>query len=229
MDIFRRIISKFSHSYLIKKSARRTPVGKVLMFHSIEGSEDEFNISTDEFRQVLERLIGRNVIDLANWESEQNFIALTIDDVPETFYKYAYPLLKEYRMPFTIFVSTSLLDTDGFISTEQLKEMAADPLCTVGSHGHNHSYYYKMTKEEALNDLISSKALLEGLIAKGVTMYAFPYGSYYACGYTNKHLVTEVYKYGFGTICAQITKGVTLPKYFLPRMNVTSSNISELV
>ena len=59
-----------------------------------------------------------------NWEREEDFYALTIDDVPENFYYNAYPLLKEASIPFTLFVNVSLLNKDGFITKEQLVEMS---------------------------------------------------------------------------------------------------------
>ena len=53
-----------------------------------------------------------------------------------------------------------------------------------------------------------------------VEMFAFPYGSYYACGYANKHLAGDVYKYAFGTVACPITKPSLLKIYYLPRINV---------
>lgn len=194
----------------------------------LDEQTEPFRLSTAQFRTLLLWLKGKNVVRLERWETERDFYALTIDDVPECFYQNAFPLLKEAGLPFTIFVNVSLLDTPGFISTDQLKEMAACPLCTVGSHGVNHGEFALLCKEQAATDLRQSREELERLIGKPVELFAYPYGSYYACGYAHKHLSAEVYRYAFGTVACPITHPSLLRPYFLPRINVDSQTIERL-
>ena len=106
--------------------------------------------------------------------------------------------------------------------------MSQCDLCTVGSHGVNHGEYALLKKGDALRDLKESKRVLEQLIGKPVEMYAFPYGSYYACGYANKYLAGDVYKYAFSTIACPITKPLLLKRFFLPRINVNVEFINSL-
>lgn len=225
MKIFRRIISKLLHEFHIYVANYFPVKGKVLMLHwvgdEIQDKETEpFRISTKQFNSLIQWLKKENTIRLENWENEENFYALTIDDVPENFYLNGYPLLKDLGIPFTLFVNISLLDKEGFVSKEQLIEMSQCELCTIGSHGVNHGEFALLNKEQALRDLKDSKYILEQLIGKPVVLYAYPYGSYYACGYCNKHLAGEIYKYAFGTISCPITVFSFLKKYFLPRINV---------
>lgn len=225
MKIIRRIIGKSCHVFHINAAKCFVPQGKVLMLHWVgdEALDDEcepFRISVAQCKRLLLWLKSKNSIRLENWEHSDDFYALTIDDVPENFYHNAFPLLKEYGIPFTLFVNFSLLNKKGFITKEQLLDMSQCQLCTIGSHGVNHSEYALLDKEEALRDLKESKRELEQLIGKPVEMYAYPYGSYYACGYTNKHVAGEVYKYAFGTVACPITKPLLLKRYFLPRINV---------
>ena len=203
--------------------------GKVLMFHSIGGDKDEFNITVDQFENILKRLKEKNVVRLEEWEAQKDFVCLTFDDVPESFYYNAFPLLQQYKLPFTIFVSCSLLDTDGYITTDMLKEMADSELCTVGSHGWSHGYFYELNEKEAREDLESSKKHLTSLVGKEVGLFAFPYGSFYACGLKHKHLVSDYYEYGFGTVAVPITTPSLLPMYFLPRINVTEENYESII
>ena len=75
----------------------------------IQDEETEpYRISTEQCRRFLVWLKSKNTIRLENWEREEDFYALTIDDVPENFYYNAYPLLKEASIPFTLFVNVSL-------------------------------------------------------------------------------------------------------------------------
>ena len=168
------------------------------------------------------------MIRLEDWEKESDFYALTFDDVLYSFYEKAFPLLKQYQIPFTIFVNTSMLGKPRFINKTQLMELAECDLCTIGSHGISHDEFQKMDAKEALSDLRQSKQILEQLVQRSIEMYAFPFGSYYACGYRNKHLATEVYKYGFSTVKCPITNPSVLPLYFIPRINVDTEYIAML-
>ena len=229
MRILRRLLSKFLHIYYEKKSRSLKVIGKILMFHNVGGSYDSlYNISTVEFESLLIRLSKHKVIKLEEWENSNDFYALTIDDVPCDFYRYAYPLLVIYNIPFTIFVASNLLDKTGYITTSQLKEMSKNSLCTVGSHGVNHGEYAILSMDDITSELKDSKVLLESIINKEVKMYAFPYGSFYACGYKYKNRVMKYYKYGYSTVQIPITHPRLLENYFIPRINVTSKNINTL-
>lgn len=233
MNPIRRIIGKISHLFFIHTANCFLSRGKVLMLHWVgdevlDAEHELYRISTNQFRTLLEWLKMRNVICLEKWEQEKNFYALTIDDVPENFYQNAFPILKEAGIPFTLFVNVSLLNKEGFITKDQLLEMSRCEPCTIGSHGVSHDEYALLNKEAALKDLNESKMELERLIGKPVEMYAFPFGSYYACGYRNKHLAGEVYKYAFGTIACPITKPMLLKQYFLPRINVDVEFVNSI-
>lgn len=233
MNPIRRIVGKLAHFYYMRNALRKEFKGSILMLHWIEDDENSnlglYKITRSQFELFLNVINQKNVIRLENWEKENNFYAISIDDVPENFYKNAFPLLKKARLPFTIFVNISLLNTEGYISKQQLQEMASCDLCTVGSHGVSHDEYQKLNREDAVKDLMESKKILEEIIKKPVILFAFPYGSFYACGFRYKHLVTDVYKYGFGTVACNITKQKNLPDYFLPRINVTKNFIDNLL
>ena len=106
--------------------------------------------------------------------------------------------------------------------------MSQSEFCTIASHGVSHGEFVLLNKEQALQDLQDSRRELEQIIGKPVEMFAYPYGSYYACGYANKHLAGKVYKYAFGTVACPITKPSFLKKYYLPRINVDKDNLNTL-
>jgi len=203
--------------------------GRVLMFHDIGNDSGELNIDINLFERILQKTNGMEYNVLKYWELAKNkFVALTFDDVMESFFTNGYPLLKKYNYPFTIFVNLSLLDTPGFITTNNLKELASDPLCTVGSHGMNHGYFANFSDEEALKDMKESQEKLQLLTGKAVELFAFPYGSVAAVGWGKHKLVRQVYRYGFSTVNSPIAKHNPLPLGFLPRMNVDNNTIKNL-
>lgn len=226
------IICKCMHLLNVFAASIFPTKGHVYMLHwvSDEVMHDEkepFRISVLQFNKFLSR-INNKIIKLEDWESNNSFCAITIDDVPESFYVNAYPILKEQNIPFTIFVNVSLLDTGGYITREQLQEMSECECCTVGSHGINHIMYAGLSREEALKELKGSKEILESIIKGKVNIYAFPYGSYYACGFRNKKIATQVYKYAFGTVGCPVTKPMMFKNYFLPRINVDTKYIDSM-
>lgn len=221
MIIVRRIIGKIYHRVFEVLAKVLKQRGCVYMFHSVGDPRHDLNISIEYFERFLVSLNRDKIIRLEEWERKEGFACLTFDDVADSFYYNAYPLLKKYRIPFTIFVSCSLLDTEGFITTDMLREIAECELSTIGSHGWSHTFYADFSKEDAIADLSSSKRKLEELTHRSIEMYAFPYGSVYACGLKYKKQAGLVYKYGFGTIASPITKPLVLPNYYLPRIVVT--------
>lgn len=225
----RRIASKIAHIYYKYRARGLAVKGKILMFHNIGATEAcEFNISVSEFEACLKRIIQKGVVRLEEWKESSDFYAISIDDVPKSFYENGFPLLKQYNVPFTLFVATELLNKEGYITVNQLTEMAACTLCTIGSHGINHGEYTLLSKEEKNRELSESSSWLSQLTGRSIEMYAFPYGSLYACGYGQKHLVADYYKYGFGTVQLPVTDPAVLPDYYIPRLNVTSTNISTI-
>ena len=220
-EIVLRTISKVLHIGFESFSKILPSRGRIFMIHDIGEDDNEFVITPSHFESFLIKHKNDNFIRLENIDESINFIALTIDDVPEGFYKYGFPLLKKYSIPFTIFVNTSLLNAPGYITDEMLAEMAECELSTIGSHGLSHSFFKDLSVSEARTYFSKSKVLLEDLCKKEVRLFAFPYGSFYACGFFNKHLLREYYTHGYGTVSTTVTSPSILPKYFLPRINLT--------
>lgn len=225
----RRIIGKFAHLYLEHKAKKKEMCGQILMMHSIGGKTGDFNIATKSFEELIAFITTYNVIRLEEWEDCNNFYAVTFDDVFENFFSNGFPILKKHNCPFTIFVSLSLLDSPGYITTEQLKELAACPLCTLGSHGISHMPFADMSSKEFEENLKKSQNRLESITGRKIEMFAFPYGSYYECGFKRKHLVKKYYRYGFGTVQIPVTSPRLLPNYYLPRINVEEDTILKII
>lgn len=226
-----KLLNHFAMNGYSRLAGLSRECGRVLMFHNIGNSDGELNLDVASFEQILQNASER-CIDLLDWESIKygggKFYALTFDDVKYSFYENAYPLLKRYNCPFTIFVNCELLDKLGYISSDDLRELALDPLCTIGSHGLKHTFFSKYTNEEALADMKKSKETLQGLTGREVKLFAFPYGSFAACGWRKHKLVKAVYKYGFSTINAPMPKRSLISFGFLPRLNVDNNTFKKI-
>ena len=125
MKLLRRIIGKCCHVFHTSVAKLFSERGRVLTLHwvgnEVQDEETEsFRISTEQCKKLLQWLKSKNIIRLENWEKEQGFFALTIDDVPENFYHNAYPLLREAGIPFTLFVNVSLLNKEKLLPGNNL-------------------------------------------------------------------------------------------------------------
>lgn len=209
---------------------------KILMMHEIVDDKivsNEFQISYDDFKSLVITLNdGGMVISMDKFykcyskkESNGEYV-ITFDDVYESIYHYAFPLLKANKIPFTLFVNLSLLGTSGYITTEQLIEMADNELCTVGSHGMHHAFFRNLTKEECAQEFFNSKVSLEKIIKKPVDFFAFPYGSLVAVSFRNIRQIKNFgYKMSFSTIPSGVWHSTLIKNWFIPRINVTKKLI----
>ena len=152
------------------------------------------------------------------------FAVVTFDDVPESALKNAVPYLKKEKIPYTFFVGVDFLKREGFISEEQLKELAEDPLCTVGSHSYSHSSLRHSGSLE--RELKQSKKYLEVLLGREVEYVAYPYGTLASVSGRVQRYARECgYLMAFGTLSATITDISFKKKFFLPRMVINNLHL----
>lgn len=199
------------------------PSGAIIMVHHVCDNEPlvpSCIISTDGFKKYIE---DKKIVSIDSMLKELcvGSYALTFDDGLDDLYNEVYPRLKGLSLPFTAFISAELIDKPGYISTKQLKEMAADPLVTIGSHGCTHRHLTKLTDDEVRREIFKSKNILESIIKKEVDLIAYPFGD--AGRRERNHARKAGYRYGFDVIPRRYN---ILSKLFnrmkLPRYNLTN-------
>ena len=200
------------------------------MFHHITDSptvqKSKCVLSFDSFKDIINRYSNYDSLEKVVEKPSNKKIAITFDDGLEDVYTLAYPFLKSKNIPFTIFVITDLLDTEGYITTNQLIEMASDELVTVGSHGVSHKILKHCNINEQKYEISESKQRLEKIISQPINAFAFSHGMF------NKNTVKLMGEYKFGFTVKEYPLNVISArnKKLLPRFNVedkTFSNINE--
>ena len=174
---------------MIKKAIKKIvfaslPCTTALMFHHIDDGnvieKSGCRLQKDAFLRILDS--GIPFISMEEYLqfplSRRNPCTITFDDGLKDVYRVAYPELKKRGIPFTIFVVTDFLDAEGYISTDELLELAADPLVTIGSHGVTHDILKGMPYEKQKSELVDSKKCLEKLIGKPVQYFAYSHGQF---------------------------------------------------
>lgn len=156
---------------------------------------------------------------------EMRNMTVTFDDGLLDVYTHAYPILKQYKIPFTIFITTSLIGQDGYLNLQQIKELSNDPLVTIGSHCVHHKPLKGLTYDNQKIELIQSHSELEKIIGKGVDLIAYPYGQY------DKNTLeilekNKIYKYGFVAEKGPINLQNKNP-HLLPRVGIDNRIAKE--
>jgi len=166
----------------------------VLCYHRFEGKNLGYlSIPPELFEQQMQALkdSGISVIsmqDFLAWKRDEKTIpvkaaVITIDDGYESGYSVAWPILKKYGYPFTMFIYTKFVNSGGkSITWTQLEEMR-DAGVDIESHTVSHPDLRKKAGKtpEAydawlLHELKDSKDELEERLGIQVTTLAFPYG-----------------------------------------------------
>jgi poly-beta-1,6-N-acetyl-D-glucosamine N-deacetylase len=141
-------------------------------------SDNNFNILPLE--QILNSL--ENGEELPNYTA-----AITFDDAYLSVYTAAFPVLKELEWPFSIFVTTGLIETNSslYSNWDQIREMAAAG-ATIANHTVSHPYFLERGAGESESDwleniseeitLAEEKILQE--TGQSHRLIAYPYGEY---------------------------------------------------
>ena len=219
----------FISKYWKFRSKNSAVNGKILMYHHITdkivNSPPCCVCKTDVFKQTLIELKNKGykfvsldeAMNIIKENSDEKFIVITFDDVPDDMFINAYPFLKEMNIPFTIYVTTAFINKAGFINEEQLKTLNLDPLCTIGSHTITHPFL--KTCENAWGEIKNSKIILEQRLKKPVDHFAYPYGKPFVVSSKNIRMAKKAgYKTAVSTIDSDISSFTGKKRWFLPRV-----------
>ncbi len=216
----------------------RDPV--ILMYHSIgEKLEKEsvLNVSEEAFEAQMALLhrSGYRVISLSDLagmiEHGQRIpfktVVITFDDGYENNYTKAYPVLKKYHFPATIFMIVDYIGLEKemvghryrFLNKEALKSLSDEGLISIGAHTKSHPYLPSVKEPALLDEEISgSRKGLEDILKKLPEAFAYPVGGY------NNDILKCVQKAGYrvAVTTLPVKKGVTrLNPLALKRIKMT--------
>ena len=74
-------------------------------------------------------------------------VLLTIDDGLSSFYENAWPILKERKIPFILFVNTREVGAYNYMNWDQIIELHKNENVEIGNHSHSHEYLVEETPE----------------------------------------------------------------------------------
>ena len=155
----------------------------VLVYHSITSRSDQISdeaISPRRFEQQLRWLSRRRAVvpltETLHRSEKDRLVGITFDDGYRNNFTVALPLLEKFSLPVTLFVIAGAVDADGYLSTDELREISRHPLVTIGAHGLWHRHFTGLSPDSARFELIESRRLLQDIVGRKIELMAWPYG-----------------------------------------------------
>lgn len=205
----------------------RLPSSAIMLFHHVSNNpnckKSSCMVDTKKFYDIINSFENYASVEEVYKKPAKRKVAVTFDDGLQDVYDIAYPFLKEKNVPFTVYVLAEFIDKEGYLTKEQLLEMAADPLVTIGSHGLHHNVFTKMSAEEKQKEVFLSKKILEDTIGQEVTNFAYSHGVY---DRDALKLVRE-YDYAMSVAARPVNVITRISRYILPRFNITDDSLES--
>ncbi|ELZ31809.1 xylanase/chitin deacetylase [Halogeometricum pallidum JCM 14848] len=186
----------------------------ILAYHAVGRPAGYGNVSVERFRRdvayVTEHFEAADLPDVLE-SSGGKRVAFTFDDALDDFYEHALPVLREHRIPATLFVPVDFVGggPDGYayrfvrspaehasfndpaafadesvpdpavMSWDRLREVAADPLVTVGTHSRTHLDLGRVRDAETLErEIVGARDELQARLGVDVDRFCYPFGRY---------------------------------------------------
>ncbi len=159
-----------------------------------KGSSGKMTVSASDFAAQLEWLARNDfhvlaLSQLQPWlegkqDLPQRSVIITADDGYASFYRIAFPLLKKYNFPATLFVYTDFVGAADAADWAELQEMANSGLVSVQAHSRTHrnltDRLANETDERYQQALVSEtrtpRDMLERKLGAPQPHFAYPYG-----------------------------------------------------
>jgi len=145
-------------------------------------------------------------------------IFITIDDAYKSFYVHAFPILKKFDFPFSVFLSTDFVDKKGkndFMSWEMLREIQKSK-GNILNHSHKHESFLKLSLDEVERDILLADEIISSNLGNVEKIISYPYGE------SNKNVRRLIENLGYKIAFSQHSSPIHFyeNKYNLPRFSI---------
>ena len=160
------------------KTDKRPPI---LMYHSI--SKKSSQVTAKNFEKQIKYLVDKGYTflfleEIHDSDKYDKPIIITFDDGYRDNYETAFEILKKYDAKATIFMITSFIGKDGFLTETQIKELEGSGLVRVESHTRDHTDLSKLPPEHANIQIEKSTAALKEITGREHKILAYPFGGF---------------------------------------------------
>ena len=161
-------------SYLTSSDA-----SKAVFYHDIHDRKIYTDMSTsiDIFKLHIQIIQDAGFIIVPKITEDKKQIHISFDDGYLGLYENI-DVISELNVPIEVFVSTSFLNTNQYMTKSQLSDLASSRLIIISSHSHTHSRLDMFSLYNLEYDLKKSKDILEDIISSNVNNLAYPFGKF---------------------------------------------------
>ncbi len=163
---------------------------RLLIFHQVgAGHGYQLDKRVDHFAThldwLLETYVVVHLVDALAQPTGSDQVVLTFDDGFADMFEHAFPMLEDKRVPFTVYLTTNATETgealfdrpnSAPLSWDQVNEMHASGLMTLGAHTHMHRDLRTMTPAELSADIEASDELIDARVGVRPQHFAYPWG-----------------------------------------------------
>lgn len=144
------------------------------------GGPQRFSVSLSSFEEMLDAIasggyVGCSLADAQELRGRPR-VAITFDDGTVGQFDHAVPALRARDMTATFFVTTDWVDTPGFMTWDQLRQLTAWGM-SVQSHTRSHPHLSELDEESLRAELLDAKAALDRELGQETTEIALPGGN----------------------------------------------------
>ena len=174
------------------------------MYHRFnEPKYPSTNVQMDIFKEQIKIIESSNAIfiDPNNLDKEistihkTKSILLTIDDGFSSFYKNAWPYLKNKKIPFILFISTREIGKNGYMTWDQIREVQNSKIGIIGNHSHTHDYLVDLSNKKINYDIDQSIKIFKKELGYNPNYFSYPFGEY-SLDFIN--IIKQNFNFAFG-------------------------------
>ena len=195
-----------------------------IMYHRFnENKYPSTNIKMDVFDQQMKIITEQGYkfynpkmfLEEFDKPKKEKKILITIDDGFKSFYNEAWPYLKKNQIPFILFVSTEPVGKNGYMTWNEIKEIANSNIGYIGHHSHTHEYLIDMSNSEFIKDIETSTKIFKEKLGYVPQIFSYPFGEY---SLFMKNYISKNFKVAFGQHSGVID--INKDKFELPRFPI---------
>ncbi len=171
--------------------------GAILMYHSISYNKAFFNVTPESFVKHIKFLVDKKykIIKLSdminrikNSEPISGLVSLTFDDGYADIYQVVFPILKEYKIPISVFVPTDFIGrelktSDGVtiknLNEEQIKILDSSGFVEFFPHSMSHRNMDTLVISDFIKEAELSFNILSKISSNTQKIFSYPRGRFY--------------------------------------------------
>lgn len=169
----------------------------ILNFHTLDDRSSNVSFSPKVFRRGMARLHEKgyrtiNLLEAINFLHQgipfpERSLVITFDDGYQPVYDEAFPILQQYNMSATVFLTVGKRGTTmaagllpslkgrSMLSWHNIREMHQWGI-TFGAHTLTHPDLTRLPLDQTVSEICDSKSMIEDALSASVTCFAYPYG-----------------------------------------------------